>query len=103
MLAWLIAAFSAAAFVTLWFWEARRILKSRMSTVESAAAQLSVCCRSAENGGARESAEILVRSESIYRQAAELYNRTYSKPWIRLPGWLLGYRKLSEPLPHAAL
>ena len=94
MLAWLIAAFSTAAFVTLWFWEARRILKSRMSTVESAAAQLSVCCRSAE---------ILVRSESIYRQAAELYNRTYSKPWIRLPGWLLGYRKLSEPLPHAAL
>lgn len=44
-----------------------------------------------------------MRSESIYRQAAELYNRTYSKPWIRLPGWLLGYRKLSEPLPHAAL
>lgn len=66
MLAWLIAAFSTAAFVTLWFWEARRILKSRMSTVESAAAQLSVCCRSAENGGgARERGDPRAQREHL--------------------------------------
>ena len=103
MLASLIAVVSTAAFLTLWFWDVRRILKSRMSTVESAAAQLSACRKGAADGGTRESAEILARSESIYRQAAELYNRTFSKPWIYLPGWLLGYRKLSEPLPQGAL
>ena len=103
MLAWFIATVSTAAFLILWFWDVRRILKSRMSTVESAAAQLSVCRRSAAGGEARESAEVLARSESIYRQAAELYNRTFFKPWIHFPGWLLGYRKLSEPLPQGAL
>ena len=102
--AWLIAAVSTTAFLVLWFWEVRRVLRSRRSVVESAAAQLSACRRQA--AGVRydpELAQILARSESIYRQAAELYNRTYSKPWIHLPGWLLGYRKLSEPLPSAAL
>ena len=39
-IAWLIAAISTAAFVSLWFWEVRRILNDRKSTVDSAAGQL---------------------------------------------------------------
>ena len=39
--AWLIAAVSTTAFLVLWFWEVRRVLRSRRSVVESAAAQLS--------------------------------------------------------------
>lgn len=45
--AWLIAAVSTTAFLVLWFWEVRRVLRSRRSVVESAAAQLSACRRQA--------------------------------------------------------
>ena len=43
--AWLIAAVSTTAFLVLWFWEVRRVLRSRRSVVESAAAQLAACRR----------------------------------------------------------
>ena len=90
--AWLIAAVSTTAFLVLWFWEVRRVLRSRRSVVESAAAQLSACRRQA--AGVRydpELAQILARSESIYRQAVAHYNDTLCKPWCRLPGHLLGF------------
>lgn len=45
--AWLIAAVSTTAFLVLWFWEVRRVLRSRRSVVESAAAQLVACRRQA--------------------------------------------------------
>ena len=83
--AWLIAAVSTTAFLVLWFWEVR-------SVVESAAAQLSACRRQA--AGVRydpELAQILARSESIYRQAVAHYNDTLCKPWCHLPGHLLGF------------
>ena len=82
--AWLIAAVSTTAFLVLWFWEVRRVLRSRRSVVESAAAQLAACRRQA-------AAQILARSESIYRQAVAHYNDTLCKPWCRLPGHLLGF------------
>ena len=90
--AWLIAAVSTTAFLVLWFWEVRRVLRSRRSVVESAAAQLSACRRQA--AGVRydpELAQILARSESIYRQAVAHYNDTLCKPWCYLPGHLLGF------------
>ncbi len=89
---WGIAAVSTAAFLALWFWEVRRVLRSRRSTVESAAAQLAVCRRQAAGPCSDpELAEVLARSESIYRQAVALYNDTLRKPWIYLPGRLLGF------------
>ena len=90
--AWLIAAVSTTAFLVLWFWEVRRVLRSRRSVVESAAAQLSACRRQA--AGVRydpELAQILARSESIYRQAAGNYNETLHRPWIYIPGRLMGF------------
>ena len=90
--AWLIAAVSTTAFLVLWFWEVRRVLRSRRSVVESAAAQLAACRRQA--AGVRydlELAQILARSESIYRQAVAHYNATLCKPWCYLPGHLLGF------------
>ena len=103
--AWLIAAVSTTAFLVLWFWEVRRVLRSRRSVVESAAAQLSACRRQA--AGVRydpELAQILARSESIYRQAVAHYNDTLCKPWCYLPGHLLGFdRDTGEELAkHAA-
>ena len=78
--AWLIAAVSTTAFLVLWFWEVRRVLRS------------AACRRQA--AGVRydpELAQILARSESIYRQAVAHYNDTLCKPWCRLPGHLLGF------------
>ncbi len=91
---WLIAAVSTTAFLALWFWEVRRILLSRRSVVESAAAQLSAYRRQAV--GVRYDpalANVLTRSESIYRQAVSHYNDTLCKPWIYLPGRLLGFER----------
>jgi len=36
-------------------------------------------------------AEVLRRSESIYRQAAGNYNETLHRPWIYIPGRLMGF------------
>ena len=47
-IAWLIAAVSTAAFVSLWFWEVRRVLNDRKSIVDSAAGQLTSFRRRAE-------------------------------------------------------
>lgn len=93
-IAWLIAAVSTTAFVTLWFWDVRRVLRGRRSMVESAAAQLAACRRQA--AGIRydpQLAEVLERSESIYHQAVVHYNDTLRLPWVYFPGRLLGFER----------
>ena len=75
-IAWLIAAVCAAAFVALWFWEVRRMLTGRQSIVDSAASQVTAFHRRlAQTPADREAAAVLYRSESIYRQAVDNYNR----------------------------
>ena len=95
--AWLIAAVSTTAFLVLWFWEVRRVLRSRRSVVESAAAQLAACRRQA--AGVRydpELAQILARSESIYRQAVDNYNHALHRPWVYIPARIMGFRRAPE-------
>lgn len=53
-IAWLIAAVSTAAFVSLWFWEVRRVLNDRKSIVDSAAGQLTSFRRRAVGGALRQ-------------------------------------------------
>ena len=92
-IAWLIAAISTAAFVSLWFWEVRRILNDRKSTVDSAAGQLDAFRRrAAETCCDGELTQVLRRSESIYYQA--VHN---SRPWAYLPARLMGFRKIPQP------
>ena len=104
-LGWLVAGVSTVGFVSLWFWEVRRVLRSYQSMVQSAAGQLmayrKMLLRSQQDAALKE---ILRRSESIYRQAAEHYNTALCKAWAYFPGRLLGFRKAPEelPLPHAA-
>ncbi len=94
-IAWMIAGISTTAFLVLWFWEVRRILGSRRSTVESAAAQLAVCRKKAMDGQDDPTRiEVLKRSESIYQQAVAHYNNTLRKPWVWLPAILMGYQKV---------
>ena len=84
--AWLIAIVCAAAFVVLWFREVRHVLRSRKSTVDSAARQLVVCREKADSGLLDpDTTAILERSENIYWQAVTLYNDAVGKPWNRLP------------------
>ena len=102
--AWLIAAVSTTAFLVLWCWEVRRVLRSRRSVVESAAAQLAACRRQA--AGVRydpELAQILARSESIYRQAVAHYNDALQAgvPSARPSAWLRPRHRGGRPLTAA--
>ena len=90
---WLIAGISTVGFVSLWFWEVRRVLRSYRSMVLSAAGQLvSYRKRLAQAQQDAVLLEVLRRSESIYRQAAGNYNETLHRPWIYIPGRLMGFR-----------
>ena len=89
---WLVAVASTSALVALWFWEVRRLLRQHRSMVESARCQLAAFeKRAAESAGNADVAEVLRRSESIYRQAAGNYNETLHRPWIYSPGRLMGF------------
>ena len=102
---WLLAGISTVGFVSLWFWEVRRVLRSYRSMVQCAAGQL-VSCRKRLAQSQQDAAllEVLRRSESIYRQVAEHYNTALCKSWAYLPGRLLGFRKAPAdiPIPPAA-
>ena len=65
----------------------------RKSMVESAAGQLAVCReRACRQCGDPEAAAVLERSEKIYRQAVDIYNRTMRKPWNYMLALLMGFR-----------
>ena len=85
---WLVAIASTSALVALWVWEVRQL----RSLGESARCQLAAFeKRAAEAAGNADVAEVLRRSESIYRQAAGSYNETLHRPWIYIPGRLMGF------------
>lgn len=93
----LIAVVSTAAFLWLWFRDVRRIMRERKSTVDSARAQLNVFRDKAHKArDDPDTAAILTRSESIYRQAVDNYNRTLRKPWVYLPATLMGFRMIQN-------
>lgn len=83
----------SVALVALWFWEVRRKLRELYSMVESARSQLAAHQdRAAAAAGNADMAEILHRSESIYRQATGHYNAVLHRPLVYLPGCLMGFR-----------
>ncbi len=91
-LAWPIAIVCVVVCVLVWFRDVRRIMRSRKSMVDSAAGQLSSCREKAVSArGDPETEAVLERSETIYRQAVELYDRTLKKPWVILPALLMGF------------
>ena len=92
----LVAVVSTAACVFLWFRDVRRIMRERKSIVESAESQLAVFRdRTGKSRDDADTAAILERSESIYCQAVEHYNRTLNRPWVYPPAALMGYRTIS--------
>lgn len=92
----LVAVVSTVLCLFLWFRDVRRVMQTRKSTVESAAGQLAVCRDKALKArGDPEAAAVLERSEKIYRQAVDLYNRTLKRPWNYLPALLMGFHFVS--------
>lgn len=92
---WIVAAAGMAVCVYQWFGKVQRIMGERKSNMEMAAGQLAACRRMTI--AARydpELAETLAHSESIYRQAEELYNRAFYRPWVWLPAVLIGFRPI---------
>jgi len=77
----IVAVISTAGFLFLWFRDVRRIMQQRKSTVESAAGQLAAWREKARKArGDPEAAAVVERSENIYRQAVDIYNKTLRKP-----------------------
>ena len=91
----IIAVASITVCLILWFRDVQRIMDERKSTVESAAGQFAACKeRAARTKDDPESAAVLARSEKIYRQAVDIYDRTLKKPGIFLPAILMGFRPI---------
>ena len=93
----LVAVVSTAAFLFLWFRDVRRIMRERKSTVESARSQLSFFRDKAHKArDDPDTAAVLERSESIYRQAVDNYNRTLRKLWVYPPAIMMGFRMIQN-------
>ncbi|MDY5102251.1 MAG: hypothetical protein SPE81_04020 [Agathobacter sp.] len=93
----LIAAISTVICLYLWFRDVRRIMTEQKSTVESAKAQLKVFRGKTQiTRNDPDAAAVLERSESIYRQAVDNYNRILHKPWVYPPAALMGFRTIRE-------
>lgn len=94
---YLIATLSTTAFIVLWFWVVRKELYAKQKMVEAARSQLTACGEKCVNVGdgskGKEAQEILKRSQSVYRQAVGIYNKTLRKPWNAFPALFLGFRK----------
>ncbi|MDD2510438.1 MAG: hypothetical protein PHG94_04850 [Syntrophomonas sp.] len=77
-----------------------RELTEKQDTVKSAWSQLAACRKKhmqARNGPEEVDVQgILTRSHDISRQSVMLYNQTLQKPWNRIPGFLMGFRQISE-------
>lgn len=96
-IAWCLAVISTAICLRIWFRDVRRIMRDRLSTVESATEQLAACRRkAAEADAGTMAAVVLARSERIYQQAVELYDQTLRKPRNAIPAHLMGYRPMGK-------
>ena len=97
----LIAAISTAICLYLWFRDVRRIMTEQKSTMESAKAQLMIFCEKVHKArDDPDAAAVLERSESIYQQAVENYNRTLHKLWVYPPAVLMGFRTIRRGGGH---
>ncbi len=103
IISYLIAAASTTAFLALWFWVVRRELLRKLNMIQSAASQLLAChknyLQSRDEVGEIDAENIMLRSRDIYVQSVKLYNQTLRKPWYYIPGWLMGFRIMSEKDP----
>lgn len=103
MIAYVIAGISAIAFITLWFTVSYHKLVDRYHEVEATKEQIKM--HQAIYRQEQESKDIVVArrmietSRMIYRESVKDYNRLYANPIYRIPGFILGFRFVSEMKP----
>lgn len=93
---WWMAIAGIEGCLIFWLRDVQRIMQERKSMVDSAAGQLATYReRAAALPEDPAVAAVLARSEHIYSQAVDIYNRTIEKVWVYLPAVLLGFRKIA--------
>lgn len=81
----------------LWFYKVRKTMQERQHTVEVAAEQLAFYRKKTiKTQNDLALADVLTRSESIYKQSVELYRIALENPFNWLPAKLMGFRPFVE-------
>lgn len=97
IIAYLVAGASMAALITLWFWIVRQELCAKQKAAKAAKCQLIASkqeyLRARDGSNETQAHEILERSERVYKQSIQLYQKSLRKPWNLLPGALMGFGK----------
>lgn len=96
-IAYTIAIVSTAAFIALWFGVVKKELHAKENMVAAARHQLiasrEVYERERDGPNAEMAKGVLERSQSIYRQAVNIYNETLRKPYNAVPALFFGLRR----------
>ncbi|MEG0924671.1 MAG: hypothetical protein RR313_07695 [Anaerovoracaceae bacterium] len=96
----LLVGVSTVALVVLWFWVVRRELLEKQKIVEISKSQLVTSkqeyMRVRGEPSENKVREILDRSQSVYDQSVEIYNKILRKPWNMIPAFFLDLRPVKE-------
>lgn len=94
---WLVVIVLLLICLFLWFHKVRKIMQERQRTVEVAAEQLAFYRKKTiKTQNDLALADVLTRSESIYKQSVELYRIALENPFNWLPAKLMGFRPFVE-------
>ena len=97
MITWipvLIVIICTTVLLIFWFHKAKHLLQCQLDIIDTAAKQRTafqnkhICDRNNP-----EITAVMDRCECIYQQAIYNYNELYNKPWIYLPGKLMGFQE----------
>lgn len=97
VLSYAIACVSTFALLALWFMNAYQVISRKRQDLIHAEEQVRLLCEcfnKVRNSSYETSAEkMLETSNQIYAQIEKSYNETLQKPFYRVPGFLMGFRK----------
>ncbi len=95
----IIAGIIAAVLIFLWFRRVYQSLSKKRQSVECARRQLASNrkkhMRIKDGYNSERGQELITKSVDIYRQNVSSYNLTLKKPLNIIPGYLMGFRKLT--------
>lgn len=100
IIACFIAGICAIAFVSLWFFVTYHKLTDQYREVSAAIEQrklhYSIFLQQFGSSNELTAKRMLDTDQKIYREAVYAYNRFYTNPFHRLPGFIMGFRYVKE-------
>lgn len=103
IIACFIAGISTAVFLTLWVVTSYQELLRKRQEVIAAAEQVELHCalhrQARESPNAKAAKKMLDTSRVVYLETVKSYNHCLRKPMNRLPGWVMGFRRIPETKP----